>query len=515
MTTAAWGRPDIRRMAPPIGGEIRAASPVQHLEIAWMEPVDAAERLAVRPGLAFLDSALAHRELGRFSYVAVDPFARFTARDGIARLDGTALPGEPLAALKEVMARFAVAREPAAAGRSFGGAPWATIASGFTPWAERLPPFRGGAVGYVGYDFGASLERLPPPAGRRRDCDDLSLGLYDAVVAFDHVDRRAFVVSTGLPETEPAARARRAGERLDAVAALLAGPAPRPVPANPPVTGWTSNFTREGYCSAVEKVRAYIRAGDIYQANIAQRFEAPLPAGFSPWAFYRRLRAANPATFAAYLDLDGMTVASSSPERFLKLSGDRVEARPIKGTIHRSADPLEDRRLAAELLASAKDRAENVMIVDLLRNDLSRVCRPHSVEVPVLCGLETYAAVHHLVSVVRGRLREGLGPTDLIAASFPGGSITGAPKLRAMEIIAELEGDGRDVYCGSIGYLGFDGAMDLNIVIRTVVLDGKTAVLQAGGGITLLSEPESEYEETMTKAVRVFDAFAAEPAEAR
>ncbi len=484
-------------------------------EIPWIEPVVVAERLTGLPGLAFLDSALGHRELGRFSYVAAEPFARFTVRDGRARLDGEVLEGAPLAALKSVMARYAVDGGAATSGRVAAAGQWGTVATGFTPWADRLPPFRGGAIGYVGYEFGAYLERLPAPTGRRRDCDDLWFGLYDVVAAFDHLDRRTFLISTGMPETDPAVRARRATERLEELAARLAAPVPAPPPANPPIGGWRSNFTREAFCAAVERVRDYIRAGDIYQANIAQRFEAPLPAGFSPWAFYRRLRAANPATFAAYVDTGDLVIASSSPERFVKLAGDRVEARPIKGTIRRSPDPDEDRRLADALLASAKDRAENVMIVDLLRNDLSRVCRPHSVEVPVLCGLETYAGVHHLVSAVRGRLREGLDATDLIAASFPGGSITGAPKVRAMEIIAELERDGRDVYCGSIGYLGFDGAMDLNIAIRTVVLDGETAVLQAGGGITLLSDPDSEYEETMTKAARVFDAFAAEPAEAR
>ncbi len=251
-------------------------------------------------------------------------------------------------------------------------------------------------------------------------------------------------------------------------------------------------------------MRDYIRAGDIYQANIAQRFEAALPPGFDAFAFYRRLRARNPATFAAYLEGDGLTLASSSPERFLRLDRRAVETRPIKGTARRAADPAEDRARAEALAADPKERAENVMIVDLLRNDLSRICAPHSVAVPTLCGIETYAGVHHLVSAVTGTLKEGADGLDLLAATFPGGSITGAPKLRAMDIITEIEGDAREAYCGAIGWIGFDGSLDTSIAIRTVMLDATRAVLQAGGGVTLLSDPDSEYRETLTKAERVF-----------
>jgi para-aminobenzoate synthetase component 1 len=275
---------------------------------------------------------------------------------------------------------------------------------------------------------------------------------------------------------------------------------------SPPLR-WRSNFDRQAYEAAVETVRDYIRAGDIYQANIAQRFTAELPPGFGPFALYRRLRATNPATFGAYLAFEGLSIASSSPERFLKLSGREVETRPIKGTVRRVDDPDEDRRRAQALLADPKERAENIMIVDLLRNDLSRICEPHSVRVPTLCGLESYASVHHLVSVVTGTLRAGLDALDLVAATFPGGSITGAPKLRAMDIITEIEGDARELYCGAIGAIGFDGSLDTSIAIRTVFMDDRTAVLQAGGGITLLSEPGPEYEETLTKAARVFQAF--------
>ena len=287
----------------------------------------------------------------------------------------------------------------------------------------------------------------------------------------------------------------------DAVAAWLPDPAgawaamPRP------------RIGRATYDEALARVLEMIRAGDIYQANIAQRFTADLPAGFDPFALYRRLRETNPATFGAYQEFEGLTVASSSPERFVRLDGRHVETRPIKGTAKRLSDPVEDRAAAEGLAASAKDRAENVMIVDLLRNDLSRVCEPGSVAVPVLCGLETYAGVHHLVSVVTGTLRDGLDGLDLLEKTFPGGSITGAPKIRAMDIISEIEGDAREIYCGAIGRIGFDGDLDTSIAIRTVFMDDREAVLQAGGGVTLLSEPGPEYDETLAKAERVFEAF--------
>ena len=318
------------------------------------------------------------------------------------------------------------------------------------------------------------------------------------------------LVATGFPETEPAARQARAEARLAAYTDRL-GTATEPEEAPPQPAknlAWHSNFDRQTYEEAVEKVRAYIRAGDIYQANIAQRFSADLPTGFDRFALYRRLRATNPATFGAYLELAGLTVASSSPERFIRLDGRHVETRPIKGTARRLDDPEADRAAAKALLASVKERAENVMIVDLLRNDLSRVCAPGSVAVPTLCGLETYANVHHLVSVVTGTLRDGLDALDLLEGTFPGGSITGAPKIRAMDIITEIEGDARELYCGAIGRIGFDGALDTAIAIRTVFMDETRAVLQAGGGVTLLSEPGPEYDETLAKAARVFEAFA-------
>jgi para-aminobenzoate synthetase component 1 len=451
-------------------------------EIDPLEPAVAAGQLRRLGGLAFLDSAMRHGTLGRHSFVAAAPFASFTVDALGASLDGTRIPGPPLAALGALLERYRCKTIPG------------------------LPPFQGGAAGFIAYDFAHHLERLAVPPDLDPTLPTIRFGLYDTVLAYDFVDNRAFLVSTGHPAGD-AARKARAMERLAEFRKALAAPEPAPRSAPAAHLDWRSNFFAGDYRAAIERVREYILAGDIYQANIAQTFQAALPDDFDSFALYRSLRQTNAAPFAAFLEYPDLAIASSSPERFLKLDGRTVEARPIKGTAKRSADPAEDRALAEALLGSDKDRAENVMIVDLMRNDLSRVCQADSVEVPVLCGLESYAAVHHLVSVVTGRLRAGATAADLLAATFPGGSITGAPKLRAMDIITEIERTAREAYCGSIGYLGFDGTMDLNIAIRTVSFRQNKARLSAGGGITVLSDPAAEYEETFTKAVKVFASF--------
>ena len=259
-----------------------------------------------------------------------------------------------------------------------------------------------------------------------------------------------------------------------------------------------SGFTHEGYLKAVEAVREYIKAGDIFQANLSQRFEADMPV--PPYELYRRLRRINPAPFAGYLNFDGVAVVSASPERFLRLQKGVVETRPIKGTRPRGKDRGEDERLALELVQSIKDKAEHMMIVDLERNDLGRVCRYGTVRVSELMALEKYSTVFHLTSTIEGHLRPGKSAIDLLKATFPGGSITGAPKVRAMEIIDELEPTRRSVYTGSIGYIGFDGGLDLNIVIRTILVKGGRAYFQVGGGVVYDSDPEGEYIETLDKA---------------
>ena len=259
-----------------------------------------------------------------------------------------------------------------------------------------------------------------------------------------------------------------------------------------------SNFSRNSYMASVERVKAYLAAGDAYQVNLSQRFRSQY-AG-DPWSLYLRLREANPAPFAAYLGFPEAHVLSASPEEFLRLDGGRVRVRPIKGTRPVGATDGETAALAAELLASEKERAENVMIVDLIRNDIGRVCSIGSVEVPSLFAVEQHPTVLHLVSTVTGELRQGADAIDLLRACFPGGSVTGAPKVRAMEIIEELEPVRRGVYCGAIGYVSFSGDMGTSIAIRTLVLAGGQAYLQAGGGIVADSEPAAEYEETLHKA---------------
>ena len=265
---------------------------------------------------------------------------------------------------------------------------------------------------------------------------------------------------------------------------------------------------REEYLRRIRRALDYIAAGDIYQVNLSHRIECPFEA--EPVDLFRRLAELNPAPFAAYVDAGPFKVISASPERFVALVGDRAWSSPIKGTRPRGATPADDRRLARDLLESPKDRAENVMIADLVRNDLGRVSRPGSVRVASLCALESFATVHHLVSTIEGRLEAGRGRIDLLRALFPGGSMTGAPKVRAMEVIDELEGEERGLYSGSVGYLSFDGTMDFNIVIRTLVLAGGRAHLRAGGAIVADSEPAQEFRETLDKARALLQAMDAD-----
>ena len=447
-------------------------------EIDYLAPLLAFAAVAELPYSVFLDSAQVLERLGRYSFIAADPYRVLTSKNQETWVDGEPVAADPFTVLAEELARFPTESLP------------------------ELPPFQGGAAGFFSYDLGRLLERLP--AAERDDMayPDLGVGFYDTVIAFDHHTARAWIMASGYPETRPAERRERAAARLEFFAERLArAPTRLARPDGPASTPkFQSNFSRPDYEAAVQRVIDYIYAGDIFQANMSQRFSAPLPDGWSPFDLYCRLRRLNPAPFAAYLNFGDTILASSSPERFLKVRDGRVETRPIKGTRPRGATAAEDDSLALELLNSEKDRAENVMIVDLLRNDISRVCRDASVQVPELCVLETYATVYHLVSTVVGELADGKTALDLLKASFPGGSITGAPKIRAMEIIAELEPSQRGPYCGSIGYLGFNGAMDSSIVIRTYAIKDRTVTFQAGGGIVADSVPAEEYQETMDKA---------------
>ncbi len=467
------------------------------------DPAAALRAFADLPYPLFLDSAGsapagAHASLGRYSYLSADPAFAVRSRGRTAEqraLPGgawTDVPGDAVAAAMRLLAPHRAAP------------------------MDGLPPFQGGVAGYIGYDWGGVLERVPPARFDDLAVPDAVLGLYDWVLAWDHTAGAAWLVSTGVPD-QGAARERRAAERIEMALRRLGGePGVAPSKADPPgaaqspptypvltvpdaeAIGLRSTFTHRGYQNAVTRVREYILAGDIFQANLSQRFDAPLRE--PPLELYLRLRSRNPAPFAAYFDCDELQVLSASPERFLRLDADAVETRPIKGTRPRGFGPMHDEALGRALAESEKDRAENVMIVDLLRNDLSRVCRAGSVRVPELFALEQHPTVHHLVSTVTGRLGAGAGAEALLRATFPGGSITGAPKVRAMEIIAELEPTRRGVYCGSVGWIGFGGDMDTSIVIRTFVVRGGRVYFQAGGGIVADSDPELEYLETLDKA---------------
>jgi len=429
----------------------------------------------------------------RYSFMMADPFLVLTSRGSEIKLERRAGPsceaeiirGNPLDIIGGLMTRYHI--------------------------RERGPvPFLGGAAGFFAYDLGRRLEKIPRLALDDSGTPDCWLGFYDVVAVADHLEGCVYIGSTGFPEEEPGRSARRARERLewlkDTVTVLNnssfnaaeRGSHARAAPEGDETAGLYSDFDREGYCRVVERAREYIAAGDIFQVNLSQRFR--LPRRGDPWEVYKCLKRINPAPMAAYLNCGDLQVVSASPERFLKVTDGMVETRPIKGTRPRGRSPEEDRLMREALWNSGKDRAELVMIVDLERNDLGRVCVPGSVTVPELYRIEEYPTVFHLVSTVTGRLEEGRGLVDLLKASFPGGSITGAPKIRAMEIIEELEPVRRGLYCGSIGYLSFNGDADLNIVIRTLVFSGDNIYLQVGGGITIDSDPAAEYTETLDKA---------------
>jgi para-aminobenzoate synthetase component 1 len=448
-------------------------APLLIRDIAYGDAFAAFRRFADLPGAVFLDSAQAGAPFGRYSFIAADPFLILSSRDGHIACGEDSWDGDPFAALSELLARHAIEPHPG------------------------LPPFQGGVAGWFAYDLGRHLERLPAHRIDDQPVADLMLGFYDVVIAFDHEARRGWAIASGLPESG-AARTARARTRLAWALDRLAAPAP-PLAEAVDLPAPQPDIDRTTLEAMVARTVEYIYAGDIYQANISQRFRVSLPEGYQPLSLYARLRRDNPAPFAAYLRFGDTAIVSASPERFLRLVDGKVETRPIKGTRPRGRTPIEDRTLAEALATSEKDRSENLMIVDLLRNDLSRVCRPHSVEVPSLFAIESFATVHHLVSTVTGELEPGRGAVDLLRATFPGGSITGAPKIRAMEIIAQLERNRRGPYCGSIGYIGFDGCMDTSITIRTIVCAGGMATFQVGGGIVADSEPAAEYQETLDK----------------
>ncbi len=438
--------------------------------------------------------SLQSRGLGRYSYLAAEPFSRIRVDQPVRAV---------LDQVVELLQQF------------------------YQPRLPDLPPMQGGWMGWLGYELGRTFETLPTARYNEFHLPAAALGLYDVVLSWDHASDQGWIISQGWPATQPLQRSRHAYHRLQHFLQLLEQPAPasdsitrldrqyrlRPTQLSPQFPtrwnqDWTSNFSPSQFRAAVARCVEYIYAGDIFQVNLAQRLIRQ--ACCSSERLYSHLRRQNPAPFSGYADFGRTQVISCSPERFVQVQDRQIETRPIKGTRPRMSDPVADAGIAELLLHSQKDRSENVMIVDLLRNDLSRVADPNSVQVTQLCGLEQYPYVWHLVSIIAARLGTNKTAADLLAATFPGGSITGAPKIRAMEIIAELEPTVRGPYCGSLGYWSFAGDMDTNILIRTITASDGWWQVPVGGGIVAASDPRLEEQETWHKAegiLRAIDAL--------
>ncbi|MBU0895565.1 MAG: aminodeoxychorismate synthase component I [Candidatus Omnitrophica bacterium] len=424
-----------------------------------------------RPYSFFLDSACGAEKLGRFSFMGCDPFLVFRSKGDSVKLEWESglkkeLIANPFLELRKLLRKYRVVN------------------------SRKEIPFTCGAVGYFSYDLKDFIEVLPNTAKDDLDLPDCLVGFYDSVVIYDNLKKRSYISKLGISKKPFAPH--------DAV---YRDSTSRRISCK----GLKSNFSKRSYVDAVKMAKRYIEKGDIYQVNISQRFKAKLSG--DPFDLYARLRRCSPAPFASYLNFNDVAILSSSPERFLLKRGDYIETRPIKGTRPRGASPSLDAALETELKHSAKDMAEHIMIVDLERNDLGRICKYGSIRPTESVVIEKYANVSHLVSTVAGTLKKGKDPVDCLIAAFPGGSITGAPKIRSMEIIDELESVKRSVYTGAIGYIGFDGNMDTSIVIRAFIAKGNDIYFQVGGGIVADSDPEKEYEETIHKAAGAMQAL--------
>lgn len=433
------------------------------------------EHIADEDGAVFLDSGFPYKNQGRYDILSSRPFARIRVHNDrvetVQHGQSSTSDQDPFLLLKNLL------------GESI-------------PNRTQLP-FCGGALGYFSYDLGRRIEQIPAKAINDLTVPDMFVGIYDWAIVVDHHQRRSWWVAAGIDKDTSSIQ-----EELLPLFESESAPQENTFRASSDIT---CNFTEKTYRQAFAKIQAYIKEGDCYQVNLAQRFNVSVEG--NPWHAYRILRELNPAPFAGFMRCGEHAILSSSPERFLQVKENQVETKPIKGTRPRSVFAYEDSALAKDLLESPKDRAENVMIVDLLRNDLGKSCDVGSIQVPSLYSIESYATVHHLVSTVSGRLKNGMTAVDLLRGCFPGGSITGAPKIRAMEIIEELEPHRRSVYCGSLGYIGFDGNMDTNITIRTLVYDDHHLYCWAGGGIIHDSEASAEYRECFDKAAALLKLF--------
>lgn len=448
------------------------------------DPEESFCSLQSHQGVFWLDSSLRSACAGRFSMIGCRPFARFRSRGEqyCFELEGASAEigrGDPLAQLERRLREYQTASA-----------------------LEKPLPFCGGAVGFLSYDLGKTIERAVSSSLALSETPDINFAWYDAAIVWDHSAGQAWLIGVGWRRSPHAAIAELASW-------LYAANKPTPPPDLPRQGKFSGNMTRESFQDAVGLVKERIAAGEIYQMNLAQCFRGTLRE--SPAEIYRRLRRLNPAPMAVYLDAgEEVTLISSSPERFIVVDGGHINTFPIKGTRPRGQSAVEDAAQQAALLASDKERAELLMIVDLMRNDLGRICRYGSVRVRQLHALESFATVHHLVGEIDGELRPDIGVAELLRAVFPGGSITGAPKIRAMQIIEQIEPGRRGVFSGCVGYFSACGRIDLNIAIRTIVCRGNEASFHVGAGIVWDSVPAAEYEETLAKGRALFAALGIE-----
>jgi aminodeoxychorismate synthase component I len=452
---------------------------------AWTPPL-LFEALAEAGPACLLDSAQVHPRTGRYSILCSGPTAILTGKgqdltwrypcDGIER----PVAGSPFRLLRDHLRRRRATAVPG------------------------LPPFQCGVVGLLGYELVRHLERLPATTVDDAGVPDLYLLSCDRCVVVDHAARRVWAMArTGAAGGDAEARAWVAS----AMERLAAAPGPAVESAFHITAPVTPYWERDAYLAVATRVQAYIQAGDVFQVNLAQRFTAPVAEDSDPWRLYQRLRAINPAPFAGFLRGDDFAVVSSSPERLLRVQDRVVESRPIAGTFRRPAEPAELTATAAALRGDPKERAEHLMLVDLIRNDLGRVCLYGTIDVDELLATEAYSHVVHLVSNVRGRLHPKQDVVDCLRACFPGGTITGVPKVRCMEILDELEPFYRGPYTGGLAYFSDAGVMDVNILIRTITVRGGRAFFHAGGGIVADSQPAREYQETLHKAAALIEAL--------
>jgi para-aminobenzoate synthetase component 1 len=474
--------------------------------LPYINPHKIFDIVGARHATVFLDSNLQHTYYGRYSFIGIDPVFAIT-------------PESELSLQQQLECH---SREHTRVG------------GGNLTDIEALPPFTGGLMGYLGYDYAKQLEpsvsvdshcepcvqdvathkSIPTePIIASQACLGVAIhqllphywfGLYNQVFAFDNQEQVCYLLVTKMSDTEDSEYLlSKLQDIYDS-----ASKAPEVEVSKPEAVELNSNFTKDEYVSAVRRTIEYIKQGDIFEANIAQRFSAKISNEYDAYQLYKYLQFKNPAPFSAYLNLGKLKILSASPERFIQIMDNAVEVRPIKGTIKRSADAGRDNFLAQTLQSSSKDRAENIMIVDLMRNDLSKICEADSIVVKQLCGLESFTNVHHLVSVVDGMLKSDITMFDIIKAIFPAGSITGAPKIRAQQIINELEHNApRGVSYGSIGYIGFNGNIDLSVAIRTITIYNNELSFHVGGAVTLHSDPAAEYDETMLKAQKLFESL--------